>query len=343
MRQNLNTLYVMNQEAHLRRDHETLVVEIAGVKQMQVPRHHIRSLVLFGHILVTPGVLQWCTEAGISVTYLDFRGRFVCRMEGPVSGNVLLRLDQYKAQQSRTVAFALARDIVAGKIYNLRANLLRSARDGASTDQDVQLRAAADTLAHTLKDLAAAEQIEQVRGIEGEAGNLYFGAFSAMLRCSPQTFHFAGRNRRPPRDPVNALLSFVYALLNHECRTALEGVGLDPQIGFLHVPRPGRPSLALDLMEEFRPILADRLVLTLINRQQVRPNDFEEQTGGSIQMQEKARRTVIEAWQALKQRTIRHPLLEQEMTWMEVPHVQARLLARTIRGELEHYPAFQYR
>ena len=343
MRQNLNTLYVMNQEAHLRRDHETLVVEVGGAKQMQIPRHHLRSLVLFGHIMITPGVLQWCTEAGISVTYLDFSGRFVCRMEGPISGNVLLRLDQYGVLQSGEATRERARDFVAGKLYNLRANLLRSARDGATADQEAKLRAAADKLAHVLRELARCETVEEVRGIEGEAGNLYFGVFPAMLRCQPGTFHFAGRNRRPPRDPINALLSFVYALLSHECRTALEGVGLDPQVGFLHVPRPGRPSLALDLMEEFRPILADRLVLTLVNREQVKPKDFEEQTGGSVQMDEKARRTVIEAWQALKQREIRHPFLEQDMTWAEVPHVQARLLARTVRGELEHYPAFQYR
>ncbi|MEA3403662.1 MAG: type I-C CRISPR-associated endonuclease Cas1c [Armatimonadota bacterium] len=341
MRQALNTIYVLNQDAYLRRDHETLVIEVDDEKVMQVPRHHLKALVLFDRVMVTPGVMQWCAEAGITLTYLDFRGRFICRMEGPVSGNVLLRIAQHEALSSPEATCRLARAFAAGKLHNLHACLLRSARDARDDTAAQALRGTADEIARGLERLEGCEDLRRVRGIEGDATAAYFAAFDHMLRADELVF--TGRTRRPPRDPVNALLSFLYALITNDCCSALEGVGLDPQVGFLHVPRPGRPSLALDLVEEFRPIFGDRLALTLFNRSQLAADDFTAQTGGAVQMTEDALRAVIEAYQEMKDREVTHPLLDRAVSWAEVPHLQARLLARAVRGDIEEYPPFLYR
>jgi len=341
MRRALNTIYVLNQNAYLRRDHECLVIEVNGEKLMQLPRHHISSLVLFSDVVITPGVMKWCAEAGITLTYLDFSGRFICRMEGPVSGNVLLRIAHYQAYNSPDTSLRLARSFVAGKLSNLQATLLRSARDiNKSPTKDI-LRRAAMSMVRGLERLENCDCIETVRAIEGEASAAYFSVFSHMIR--KEGFSFTGRTRRPPRDPVNALLSFLYTLATNDCCSALEGVGLDPQLGFLHVPRSGRMSLALDLVEEFRPIFADRLALTLINRGQITPKDFKKHAGGAIQMSEKGLRTVINAYQEMKAREITHTLLKQKTTWGEVPHLQARLLARAIRGDIDNYPPYLLR
>ncbi len=340
MRRALNTIYILNQDAYLRRAGECLVVEVDDEKVMQVPRHHLSALVLFSNVMITPGVMQWCAEAGITLTYLDFNGRFICRMDGPVSGNVLLRIAQHEALASDPATCAHARSFAAGKLHNLHANLLRSARDcDDDADRDA-LRGVADDISRGLERLESCRDIKQVRGIEGDASAACFGAFDRMIRSDDMLF--TGRNRRPPRDPVNALLSFLYALATNDCCTALESVGLDPQVGFLHVPRPGRPSLALDLVEEFRPIFGDRLALTLINRGQVTADDFETHSGGAVQMTEDTLRDVITAYQEMKDREITYPLLERKVTWGEVPHLQARLLARAVRGEIDEYPPFLY-
>jgi|LSQX01.1.fsa_nt_gb CRISPR-associated protein Cas1 len=340
MRRALNTIYIINQDAYLRRASECLVVEVDGKKIMQVPRHHLSALVLFSNVMVTPGVMHWCAEAGISLTYLDFRGRFICRMEGPVSGNVLLRIAQHDALTSGA-ATAFARSFTAGKLHNLHATLSRTARDCDDEPARVALRGAAAEISRALERLEDCEDIRRIRGIEGDASASYFAVFDRMIRADAMTF--CGRNRRPPRDPVNGLLSFLYALATNDCCSALEGVGLDPQVGFLHVPRPGRMSLALDLVEEFRPIFGDRLALTLINRGQVSAEDFETHAGGAVQMTEDTVRTVIKAYQEMKQREIIHPIVGTRVTWGEVPHLQARLLARAVRGEIDGYPPFLHR
>jgi CRISPR-associated protein Cas1 len=343
MRQRLNTLYVMTQGAYLRRDSETLVVEIEGEKRLQVPRQHFSDVVLFGNVMFTPGVLQWCSEAGIALTCLSATGRYVCRMVGPTSGNVLLRLAQYRAADCEQTAFGLARDFVAGKLQNMRSTLLRSARDADDRNAEARLRQAADSMAQAGSALPRMETTSQVRGTEGDASNTYFSVFNCMIRTQDRKMWFSGRTRRPPRDPINALLSFLYALLSHDCRSAAEAVGLDPQVGFLHALRPGRASLALDLMEELRSVVVDRLALTLVNREQARAKEFIHRPGGAVEMSDDLRRSVIEAYQALKQREITHEFLDQKVTWGEVPLVQSKLLARRLRGELEHYPAFLYR
>ncbi|MFQ5811417.1 MAG: type I-C CRISPR-associated endonuclease Cas1c, partial [Armatimonadota bacterium] len=321
----------------------TLVVEIEGEKRLQAPRQHFSDVMLFGNVMFTPGVLQWCSEAGIALTCLSTTGRYVCRMVGPTSGNVLLRMSQYRAADCEDTALGLARDFVAGKLQNMRSTLLRSARDTDDAKAEARLRQAARSMAQAGTALPRMEALNQIRGTEGDASNTYFSVLNCMIRTEDRKMWFYGRTRRPPRDSINALLSFLYALLSHDCRSALEAVGLDPQVGFLHALRPGRPSLALDLMEELRSVVVDRLALTLVNRDQARSEQFIGRPGGSVQMSDDLRRSVIEAYQTLKQREITHHFLEQKVTWGEAPLVQAKLLARRLRGELEQYPAFLYR
>lgn len=343
MRQVLNTLFVMTQGSYLHLERETLKLDVEKQTKLRVPMHHIGGVVLFGNVMVSPFALHRCAEDGRSVVMLSEQGRFRARLEGPQSGNVLLRRAQHQLLDDEKRTIDLIRTILAGKLQNCRAVLLRGAREAVSAESGNRLKAAASSLAASLRALPAAESADVLRGIEGQAAREYFDAFNALLRANQDTFAMHGRNRRPPRDRINALLSFLYALLANECVSAVESVGLDPQVGYLHVLRPGRPALALDLMEEFRPLLADRLALSLINRQQIKPEDFEERPGGSVQMSDDARRTLLTAWQQRKQDEVRHEQLGHSIPLALMPMVQARLLARFVRGESNQYVPFMPR
>jgi CRISPR-associated protein Cas1 len=329
MQQLLNTLFVMTEGSYLRLEHETVRVEQEGETRLQVPLHHLGSFVLFGNVMVSPFLLHKCAEEGRAVVLLDRNGRFRCRMVGKVSGNVLLR--------------GVARNLVAGKLQNARQVLLRGAREAHAAEAAEALHRAAELHGRGIERVGASSDVDFIRGIEGESAKVYFDTLDRMVTENRDAFRMTGRNRRPPRDPMNALLSFLYVLLLNDCVSAVEGVGLDPQMGFFHVMRPGRPSLGLDLMEELRPILADRLALTLINRRQITGSHFEARPGGAVYLSEEGRKTVVAAYQKRKQEEVSHPVMDRKMPLGLVPHVQARLLARHVRGELEGYPPFLYR
>lgn len=343
MHQLLNTLYVTTPEAYVRLDHETLRVEVEKEMKLQVPLHHLGAIVCFGDVLVSPALLHRCADDGRSVVLLDRNGRFKGRLEGPVSGNVLLRKAQHEAVNSPQQTLAIARNMVAGKIQNVRQIVLRAAREADNTDDATRLKETGQTLAIALERAATAEDLDQLRGYEGEAARQHFGSFSCMVREDREAFQLNGRNRRPPRDRINALLSFLYALLLSDCVSAAEGVGLDPQMGFLHALRPGRPALGLDLMEELRSVIAERLALTLINRRQINASHFVDRPGGAVYLGDEGRKEVIVAYQKRKQEEIQHPVLEQKMPIGLIPHVQARLLARVLRGDMEAYLPYLYR
>ncbi len=334
----LNTLYVQSQQAYLRLEGDTLRVEVEKEKKLQVPLHHLGSLVVFGNVLLSPYLLARCAEDGRSVVWLSRSGRFVGRLAGPVSGNVLLRKAQHEAMGNPERTLAIARQFVAGKIRGQQSVLARAAREGSGDDT---LRETSSQLAKLAHSAAYADYIEVARGLEGQAAALYFEEFPRLI--SAAEFDFVYRNRRPPRDAVNALLSFIYTLVRADCQGALESVGLDPQVGFLHVLRPGRPALALDLMEEFRSWWADRLALTLINRKQLSEKHFEPRPGGAVYLNEDGRRIVLTAYQNRKQETIRHRLFKESIPVGLLPFIQARLLARHLRGDLDTYPPFRAR
>jgi CRISPR-associated protein Cas1 len=339
-RELLNTLYVMTPAAFVRLDHDTLKVEADGAKLFQVPLHHLGAIVLFGSAMMSSQAICRCAEEGRSVVLLDFSGRFKARVSGPVCGNVLLRKAQYDAHVSEEKTYCIARAIVAGKVRNSRHTVRRASRDCGDAEKRSRLRACGEALGNLLTMLPDMVDVEAVRGIEGQAAALYFEVIGDMLNVPTDEFSFKLRTRRPPRDRVNALMSFVYSLLTNDCTAACEGVGLDPQFGYLHCLRPGRPSLALDLMEEFRSYLADRLVLTLINRRQIRPGDFEDHPGDSVTLTDVGRKAVLDAYQKRKQEEVPHPLLKENAPLGLLPHLQARLLARHLRGDLTEYIPF---
>lgn len=337
-RQVLNTLYVMTPHSYLHLENDTLRVDVEREKKMQVPLHHLGSVVCLGNVMLSPALMHRCADDGIGVVLLDDNGRFKARLEGAVSGNILLR--QAQNRQAGDAAFALnvARSMIASKLRNARQVLLRGAREAADESDAATLTAAATALRASVRNLPLADNLDSVRGIEGDAAKVYFSALNSVVRRDARHhFRMDGRTRRPPRDRINALLSFLYSMLMNDCRSALEAVGLDPQLGFLHAVRPGRAALALDLMEEFRAIMADRLALTLINRGQISKSDFVEREGGAVLLEGDARRAVVIAYQERKQEEVTHPLLETKMPIGLLPQIQARLLARHIRGESETY------
>ena len=346
MRRHLNTIYVTSEDAWLRKDGENIVVEVDGAERGRAPLHMIGGLVCFGRPGASPALMAACAEAGIALSFLTPHGKFLARIEGPRTGNVLLRRTQYRVADDPARTVPIVRGIVTAKAANQRTVLRRALRDhGARMDAAARtaLEAAEARLGHVARRAAAADDIAILRGHEGDTALAYFGAFDAMLQGDRTAFHFHGRSRRPPLDRVNALLSFLYAMLGHDCRSALESVGFDPQVGFLHADRPGRASLALDLMEELRPVLADRLALTLINRGQLRAGDFAVDEGGAVSLTEDGRKTVLVAWQERKKRELRHPFLGEAMPMGLVPHVQALLLSRHLRGDLDGYPPFLWK
>lgn len=332
----LNTLYLTTPETYLRVENQTLAIEQNRELKLRVPLHHLHAVVCFGHIQVSTPLMHTLAQQGVALVLLDDHGRFQARLEGATAGNVLLRRAQHQFSLDAGRTLALARCFVAGKVRNARSLLLRGAREAKSEADGARLTRLAQNLAASLRALPGCETLDALRGVEGEAAREHFMGLSLLVRPEAREhFHLQdGRSRRPPRDRLNALLSFLYSLWMNDCRSALEAVGLDPQVGFLHALRPGRAALALDLMEEFRPV-ADRLALTLINRQQLRAADFIEREGGAVTLKPDARKAVLVAFQERKQETLQHPLLAQPMALGLVPLVQARLLARAVRGETD--------
>ena len=341
MKRLLNTLFVTTPESYLAKEGETVVVRAEREAKLRLPIHNLEGIVALGRVGASPDLMELCAERGVALSFLTETGRFKARVQGPVSGNVLLRRAHYRLADDPGGAAGVARAVVAAKVANCRQVLLRAARERAGQGPAAALRGAAETMGRILSQLAPEAPLEAVRGHEGEAARAYFGVFDHLIGAPG--FSFEGRNRRPPLDPVNSLLSFLYSVLAHDVVSALEGAGLDPAVGFLHRDRPGRPGLALDLMEELRPILVDRVVLSLINRRQVSVKGFTKTETGAVIMDDETRKDVIVAYQNRKQDEIRHPFLEERVSFGLVPHLQARLLARFIRGDLDGYPPFVWR
>lgn len=343
MRRMLNTIYVTSEGAWLRKDGANLVVEVEGTEQGRVPLHMLEGVVSFGRPGCSPALMAACAEAGIALSHLEPNGRFLARLEGARSGNVLLRRTQYRVADDDARRVAIVRGIVAAKAANQRTVLLRALRDHGETMPEAARLALGDAeqrLGHAARRTLAVADVDGLRGIEGEVAAGYFGVFNHLIRGDDPDFRFGGRSRRPPLDRINALLSFLYAMLGHDCRAALEAHGLDPQVGFLHADRPGRAGLALDLMEELRPVMADRLALSLVNRGQVRARDFVMEEAGGVRLTDAARKEVLVAWQERKRDELRHPFLGEAVPLGLVAHLQAQLLARHLRGDLDGYPGF---
>lgn len=346
MRRHLNTLYITTQGAYLGKDRANIVVSVDGRETGRVPIHTVGGIVCFGRVGVSPFLMGQCGEEGVALSFLNEHGRYLARVVGPASGNVLLRREQYRRADDAAACAGLVRSIVIGKTLNQRTVIARTLRDhratlpAAATDA---LETAAGRLADIARRAEKPQSADTLRGLEGEAARTYFGVFNHLVRGDSDDFVFSGRSRRPPLDPVNALLSFVYALLVQDARAAAEAAGLDPAVGFLHRDRPGRPSLALDLMEEFRPFFADRLALSLINRGQVTPRGFTRMDNGACRMDDATRKTVLVAYQDRKRDELTHPFLEEKVTVGLLWHIQAQLLARHLRGDLDAYPPFVWR
>ncbi len=343
MKRHLNTLFVTTQDAWLSKDGECIALSVDHQIKGKIPIHTLGGLICFGRVGCSPFLLDHCAQHGVTVSWFTEQGRFMASMHGPTTGNVLLRCEQYRQAEDACRSALLARAFVTGKIANCRTVLQRTLREHPEEHADSALALACERLGRCLRRLPNLTELETLRGVEGEAANIYFGVFDRLIAPTATGIHFGGRSRRPPLDEMNCLLSFLYTLLVHDVRSALEGVGLDPQVGFLHRLRPGRPSLALDVMEEFRPVLVDRLALTLCNRGQLKARDFERTASGAVLLTEKARKDVLAAWQRRKQAEVLHPFLEERMTTGLLWHMQARLLARCIRGELDAYPPYAIR
>jgi len=340
----LNTLYVTTQGAYLNKEGETVVVNIERETRLRLPIHTLGSIVCFGQVSCSPFLLGHCAEHDVSVSFMTGYGKFLARVMGPAAGNVLLRREQYRRADDLAGSARLARLFVLGKVVNCRTVLNRSLRDHAATVADAQaIGVTVNQFAKVAQRLLREEELDNIRGLEGRAANGYFGMFDHLIVAQKEDFVFAGRNRRPPLDRVNCLLSFLYSLLYHDARSALETVGLDPAVGFLHRDRPGRMSLALDLMEEFRPVLADRLALSLINLGQVRKNGFNVTESGAVTMDDDTRKILLTEYQKRKQVEIEHPFLKEKMPFGMLLFAQAQLLSRHLRGDLEDYPPFLWR
>lgn len=339
MKRHLNTLFVMTQGAYVHKDNDNVVVSVERQERMRLPIHTLGSIVCFGNIMCSPYLLGHCAENRVSVAFLTERGRFLARVEGSTKGNVLLRRRQYRMADQESVVGEIVRQMVAGKIANSAAQVKRFQREHHPEGHPVAERTV-KTFRTVLKKIDNVSDPDMLRGYEGEAAKAYFSIFDDMILRNKDSFRFAGRSRRPPLDRVNALLSFMYTIVLHDVQSGLETVGLDPAVGFLHRDRPGRPGLALDLMEEFRPWLADRVVLGLINHDQIRPKDFDEHESGAVLLNEDGRKTLLTAYQNRKQEEVRHPFLDERVTIGTLFFIQALLFARYVRVELDAYPVY---
>jgi CRISPR-associated protein Cas1 len=340
MKKHLNTLFVTTQGAYLSKDGETVVVKVEGDVRLRLPVHTLGGVVCFGNVSCSPYLMGFCAENNVAISFLSEHGRFLARVQGPVSGNVLLRREQYRRADDLEFSAKVSRFILTGKITNCRTVLQRALRDHADKIEEEQVRNAVTRLNRQIELFDQEESLDVLRGIEGDSAHIYFNVFDHLIVAQKETFRFDERNRRPPLDNVNCLLSFIYTLLTHDVRSALECVGLDPAVGFLHRDRPGRPGLALDLMEEFRPFIADRLVLSLINLQQLQDKSFKKMDSGAVIMNDDARKAVLVAYQERKQEEILHPFLDEKVMIGMLFHVQALLMARYLRGDLDGYPPF---
>jgi len=343
MKKLLNTLFVTTSGAYIGSQGETVRVNLEHEELIRIPVHTIEGIICIGRVTMSPHAMRLCAENGVCISFLSEYGRFYARVQGPVSGNVLLRRAQYQKADNIKIAESISKTIVTAKILNCRNVLLRAARDHSDEIARKYLKNAVDRLARIVNDLSPDLSCDQIRGCEGEAARAYFNVFDHLITSQKESFFFRERNRRPPLDNVNALLSFAYTLLVHDISSGLESVGLDPAVGFLHSVRPGRPALALDLIEELRPYLADRLVLSIINRQQVKSADFKKTAPGGVTMSENAKKTLLAVYQKRKRETIHHPFINEKIEIGLLPYVQALLMARYIRGDLDGYPPFIWR
>ncbi len=335
-----NVLYITTPEAYLSLEGETVVVKKEKKQATRLPLHNLEAIVCFNYPGVSPALMGACAERNIGLSFLRPGGRFLARVTGRVKGNLLLRKKQYHLAQDEGTAVSVAASCLSAKIFNSRQVINRALRDHALLVDVPALQTTSNFLKETLLAIQTAANLDSLRGLEGSAAKQYFGVFEGLILHQKEAFPFTGRNRRPPLDNVNALLSFLYTLLTYEMSSALETVGLDPQVGFLHADRPGRPSLSLDLIEELRPVLADRLALTLINRKQIKGSGFAHKESGGILMADDTRKKVLTAWQEKKQTQIVHPYLQERIPLGLLPHTQALLLARYLRGDLDAYPPF---
>jgi len=343
MKKHQNTLFVTTQKAYLAKEGEAVVVKVEKKVRLRVPIHTISGIVCFGNIACSPFLLGFCAEKGVAVSFLTERGRFLARVTGPVSGNVLVRREQYRRADDQDVSAGIARSIITGKIANSRSVLQRAIRDHNGKIDVDKIRFASMRLSQSLKELQKNMVLDTLRGIEGDAALMYFSVLDHLIVSQKNEFSFNGRNRRPPLDNVNCLLSFLYTLLMHDVRSAIESVGIDPAVGFLHRDRPGRYGLALDLMEEFRPFLADRLALSLINLGQVKKNGFKKTEAGAVLMDDETRKVVLVAYQKRKQDEVFHPFFEEKIPIGMLFYSQALLMNRYFRNDLDGYPPFIWR
>jgi len=340
MKKHLNTLFVTTQGAYLSKDGETVVVKVEKEIRLRIPIHTIGGIVCFGNVMCSPFLMGFCAKRDVAISFLTEYGRFLASVRGPVSGNVLLRREQYRRADDMNASAEMARAVLTGKLANCRTVLGRALRDHSDKLNTDEVREASQRINSSLQSLQSDLPLNVLRGFEGEAAHTYFSVFDHLITSQKKDFVFRQRNRRPPLDNVNCLLSFLYTLVLHDVRSALESVGLDPAVGFLHRDRPGRPGLALDMMEEFRPFLADRLTLSLINLNQVQTKGFKEMESGAVLMDDETRKAVLVAYQKRKQDEIMHPFLEEKVPIGLLFHMQALLLARCLRGDLDGYPTF---
>lgn len=343
MRQLLNTLFVTSEDIYLTLDGENVVANREKVVAARYPLHTLSAIITFSYSGASPALMGACAQRGISLSFCSPRGKFLARVTGESNGNVLLRRTQYRIADDPVQSCVLARNMIFGKIHNARWSIQRTRRDHSLRVDDARLGEVSEQLKDVLPQVLCQEDLDSLRGLEGAAATAYFGVFDQLILGNKAVFHFTTRSRRPPMDPVNALLSFAYSLLSHDCASALESVGLDSYVGFLHRDRPGRSSLALDLMEELRPCIADRFVLSCINNRIFQKSDFDYRENGAVFLNEKGRRTFLQRWQERKKDTLTHPFLGEKIPWGLVPYLQAMLLARHLRGDLEAYPPFLWK
>ncbi len=343
MRKLLNTLFITTENAFLSLDGETVNVEINKKKVGQFPLHTLESIVCFTYNGATPAFMGVCAKKGINLAFYSPFGKFLCRVAGASQGNVLLRKKQYRVSDHQEESCLLSRNFILGKVFNCRWSIDRTLRDHALRVDEERLRKSVQYLSEGLEKIRREESLDSLRGLEGECASVYFGVFDELILNQKEDFGFSGRNKRPPLDRINAMLSFGYSLLANDCAGALEGAGLDSYVGFLHRDRPGRKSLALDLMEEMRACMVDRFVLTLVNNRQIKKEHFRTSESGAVEFTEDGRKKFITAWQERKREQITHPYLQEKICWGLVPHIQAMLLARYLRGDLDGYPPFLWK